>query len=331
MRLLSSGKLLSRLRPHPNPAGFLRSPTGEQPHPARRRYLLRQVPEVKRLCQPYPITALWILALVATQWGLALMAVPRLPWPALLLLIWLVGAPISHALFVLMHDCAHDLVSRHRWHNQVLAILCDLAQAIPSAASFRRFHLRHHAAMGQLGVDADLPTPLEARLVGHSTWRKSLWMCGFGLSVALRPFSSQAMAGPRGWLALNLVLVLTADLLLLTAGGAGALAYLLASTLVALGPHPLAGRWLAEHYVFFPGQQTASMYGWANRLAFNVGYHIEHHDLPSVPWVALPRIRELAPDLYHQPSHRSWGGCLWRFITDPSLSPYSRYLNERSY
>ena len=57
----------------------MRSPTGEQPHPARRRHLLRQVPEVKRLCQPYPITALWILSLVATQWVLALVAVPACP------------------------------------------------------------------------------------------------------------------------------------------------------------------------------------------------------------------------------------------------------------
>ena len=330
MTILGSGTLKSPLRPNHNAAAFLPSPTGTQPHPARRRYLLRHVPEVKRLCRPYPITAVWILALVSTQWCLALLAAPRLPWQAFVFLVWVVGATISHGLFVLMHDCSHDLVSRRRWHNQLLAIVCDLAQGIPSAASFRRYHLRHHASMGQLGVDADLPTPVEARLVGNSAWRKALWMCGYGLSEALRPFSSQAMAGPKGWLALNLLLVLVADLWLLGVGGVPALFYLLASTLVALGPHPLAGRWLAEHYVFFPGQQTSSMYGWANRLAFNVGYHTEHHDLPSVPWVALPLIRELAPALYQQPSHPSWGGCLWRFITDPTLSPYARYLNDRS-
>lgn len=329
MRLLSPANLVSPLRPNLNPAGFLRSPTGEQPHPARRRHLLRQAPELKLFCQPYPITAVWIFALVIIQWGLALGVAPGLPWPALLLMIWLVGAPLSHGLFVLMHDCCHDLASRHRWHNQVLAIVSDLAQGLPTAVSFRRYHLGHHAAMGQLGLDADLPAPLEARLVGHSSWRKALWMCGYGLSQALRPFSSRASAGPGAWLALNLALIGAADLILWKTSGAVALAYLLASTLVALGPHPLAGRWLAEHYVFFPGQQTASMYGWGNRLAFNVGYHTEHHDLPSVPWVHLPRIRELAPHLYQQLSHRSWGGCLWRFITDPRLSPHARYLNER--
>lgn len=329
MRILGSGTQLSPLSPNNTSSGFLLSPTGVQPHPARRRYLLRQVPEVKRLCRPYPITALWILILVATQWGLALVAAPRLAWPAMLLLVWTVGAPVSHGLFVLMHECVHDLVSPHRWHNQVLAIVCDLAQVIPSAASFRRYHLRHHAAMGQLGIDADLPTPLEARLVGNGPWRKAIWMCGYGISTAFRPLSSQSMAGARGWLGLNLALVIAFDLLLISAGGRMAIGYLLASTLVALGPHPLAGRWLAEHYVFFPGQQTSSMYGWANRLAFNVGYHTEHHDLPSVPWIALPRITELAPALYRQPSHRSWGGCLWQFITDPALSPSSRYLNER--
>lgn len=303
------------------------STEGVQPHPARRQWLLRHHPQVKQLCRGYPPTAIWVLALVALQLSFAVVIVPELSWPVLLVLIWCVGAPISHALFVLMHECCHDLVFRRRWQNQLLGICCDLAEGIPSAVTFRRFHLRHHAAMGQLGVDADLPHPLEGRLVGASRLRKALWMCAYGVSEALRPFSSRAMPARPGWLIVNLLVVVAVDLLILRNGGLMALVYVVASTFVALGPHPLAGRWLAEHFHFFPRQQTASMYGWGNLIAFNVGYHTEHHDLPSIPWVWLPRLKQMAPELYQQPSHRSWAGCLWRFVMDPKMTPFSRLLN----
>jgi sphingolipid delta-4 desaturase len=108
-----------------------------------------------------------------------------------------------------------------------------------------------------------------------------------------------------------------------------ALLYLLLSTLFALGLHPLGGRWIQEHYVTEPGQETYSYYGLGNVVAFNIGYHNEHHDIPVVSWIHLPKIKRIAPELYSAgKSYRCWTAVLLRFVFDRRMSSYSRIARE---
>ena len=46
----------------------------------------------------------------------------------------------------------------------------------------------------------------------------------------------------------------------------------------------MGARWIQEHYLTHGEQETYSYYGPLNTVAFNVGFHNEHHDFPSVPW-----------------------------------------------
>lgn len=47
--------------------------------------------------------------------------------------------------------------------------------------------------------------------------------------------------------------------------------------------------------MFLKGHETYSYYGSLNLLTFNVGYHNEHHDFPSIPGCRLPQVGAAGP------------------------------------
>jgi sphingolipid delta-4 desaturase len=56
-----------------------------------------------------------------------------------------------------------------------------------------------------------------------------------------------------------------------------------------------------------------------------MGYHNEHHDLPSIPWHNLPKLRAMAPEFYNNLKyHTSWTRLLFQFVFDERYSLFSR-------
>jgi sphingolipid delta-4 desaturase len=299
--------------------------TGREPHFERTRLLLANHPELRGLVGNAPVTSIAVFGIVGAQLTLA-WALGGAQWWVLLLVAYAVGAFADHALWTLIHECTHNLVFGKATENTLLQILANVPIVIPSAIAFRRYHLLHHNHQGDQDLDADLPSPLEARLVGNHTARKALWLTFYFAAQLLRVPRLKRIRLIDRWYLINVAVQVAFVAAVIYGWGWASLGYLLLSSIFAIGLHPVGARWIQEHYLTFPGgQETFSYYGKLNALAFNVGYHNEHHDLMRVPWMRLPRIRRAAPELYDSLHyHTSWSRLLVRFIVDPTIGLHSR-------
>jgi sphingolipid delta-4 desaturase len=267
-------------------------------HLHRHRAILREHAGVRDLFGADPTSAAWAVALVAVQLGLGVW-IGRRPLWVLFVLSVTVGAVIAHALGVLIHEASHNLVFKRAWRNKALAILANVAHGAPAAIEFRHQHLLHHKYLGEAGDpegrDTQAPTRREVDVVGHSGMRKLLSFTLGRFFYRARP--ANAVPHDR-WLYANIAVCLLIDALLVATSGFRPLAYLLLSALLAFGPHVLGARRVAEHLTVRRGQPTNSYYGPLNRVSFDVGYHVEHHDFPAVPWRRMRRLRAMAHEHY---------------------------------
>lgn len=307
--------------------GFITS-TEAEPHINRRREILEKHPEIKDLMGREPMTVFYIFLVLALQLFMAWF-VSTQSWLVTFLGIFLIGSFANHASYVLVHDAIHNLVLKNPTANKIIAIIANLPSAVPSAISFKTYHLKHHAHQGVEELDADMPVDWEIWLFNRGFVGKFLWINLYSLILMLRPLQIKSFSTPFDWTTINFIVVFSFDALIFYFFGLQALAYLVLSTFFGLGLHPVGARWIQEHFVIRRDQETYSYYGPLNKVAFNVGYHNEHHDFAGIPWNRLPKVREIAPEYYNNLLyHTSWSKLLWRFLTDPNVTLESRISRE---
>ena len=299
----------------------------DQPPPGRARAIIKAHPEVRELMVRNPYTALIALSIVVLQTSIAF-CMGRLGfgyWWLSLLIAYCVGAFANHANYVIIHDATHNLIFRSKSWNKMVAILADLPNLLTGAMGFRVYHLKHHSNQGDYEYDADLANHWEARLVGNKWYRKAIWLMLFPFFQLTRPPRLKTITMWDRWFVVNLACTAVYDVAVVYFLGWPGLLYLAFSFLFSVGLHPVGARWVQEHYTNDPEQETYSYYGPINRLALNMGYHNEHHDLPSVPWNNLPKLRAMAPEFYDDLKyHSSWSRLLFQFIFDKRYSLFSR-------
>merc|ERR550534_3188700 len=220
--------------------------------------------------------------------------------------------------------------------NRLCGYISNLPTGVASCATFKRYHNMHHALQGDDLDDLDLPSMLEIA-VFRGKVGKLLFVSMQVFFYALRPSILRPLAitlpEVLGW-----AIQLSFDYAVAVYLGPKAIMYMLLGNLFGLGLHPMAGHFIAEHYLFLPGetrgtktegsvvtgQETFSYYGPLNYLAYNVGYHNEHHDFPRIPGRLLPKVKEIAPEWYQMPHHTSWCRVLWDFVMCDHISLASR-------
>lgn len=193
--------------------------------------------------------------------------------------------------------------------------------------SFKIYHREHHKYLGQDTLDPDLPTLIEAKLF-CTTFGKFCWVCLQPLFYAIRPLIVRPLK-PTSMEYVNIAVQLAFNTIVTRYCGWHVMFYLVIGTLLTMGFHPIAGHFIAEHYMFAKGFETYSYYGPLNVITFNVGYHNEHHDFPYIAGSRLPQLKIIAPDFYeNMPQHSSWIRVLYDFITDPAVGPYARHKRK---
>lgn len=299
--------------------------TEPNPHHVRVRKILKEHPEVKELIGKNPMSLAIIIGLVTFQVAAAFF-LKDASWWLILVIAYTLGAFASHALWVMIHECGHNLLFKGKTANFLSGILANTPHIIPSAVSFQHYHNRHHTHQGVHDYDADLPDFWEARLFSKSALTKAFWMMLFPFFQVFHTIRLKDNKKLDGWLIVNWIVQIAFNVAVYIFLGPKAFFYLLFSFLFSVGFHPLGARWIQEHYlVLSKEQETYSYYGPLNKAAFNIGFHNEHHDFPSIPWNKLPQLKKQAPGYYDNLLyHKSWTKLFFRFIFDPKLSLYSR-------
>jgi sphingolipid delta-4 desaturase len=294
----------------------------DEPHYTRRRMILDKHPEIIQLMKP-DYSSFWITwALLGVQVLTCYLIQDLSFWP-LLLISYALGGIMSNLFFILIHDFTHFACFRSTKVNQFLAILSNFGNGIPTAMAFQKFHADHHNFLGRPNMDPDMACQWEIKLY-RGAFRKVLHVVFLLIWYIIRPYC-QGNKKPSVMEIINIFAIIVWDTLIFYIFGWKGVFYLVMGSLCALGPNPVGFRHFAEHFEFVSGQDTYSYYGPMNYIMLNIGYHIEHHDFPNIPWSKLPKVKEIAPEFYDTlPSHSSYFLVFWKYVTDPTFGPWCR-------
>eukprot|EP00762_Andalucia_godoyi_P001396 ANDGO_04772.mRNA.1 Putative sphingolipid delta(4)-desaturase len=304
-------------------------------HPERRIQILEQHPEIRKLYGPDPWMAVDCLVrglfviLLAACWA------PTLSSPMYWLSCWAIAGTVNHTIALALHEVSHNLAFKGIFANQILLLIGNWAMGLPTAMSFQKYHRRHHEYISVYAMDTDIPSLWEVALFQKSRLLKLVWVFLQPAFYALRPFLVDPQPA-TAWELANWVSCILFNYALYSVAGIWAVVWLAAGSFLGMGLHPLAGHFIAEHYHFVDDKnqrvpETFSYYGFWNLLAYNVGYHVEHHDFRFVNHNNLPKIRAIAPEWYNNlPHHTSYVRVIWDFIMRDDMGLHRRMVYPES-
>jgi len=295
-----------------------------EPHDYRRKKIIEAHPEIKKL-MGYDYRSKYIcILLVASQTFLALI-VPNLDWFRYIIVSYVIGATLTQALFLAIHELSHNLFFQNCNYNRYFSLFVNGPIVVPFSIAFKEYHIQHHKFQGTDGVDTDIPSSFEVKLF-QGPILKVIWLSFQIVAYAIRPLAVKSISITRFYI-LNFITQAMFNIILYHYGGIRSFYYLVVCILMAGGIHPCAGHFISEHYQPYKGctQETFSYYGILNNLTWNVGYHNEHHDFPYIPGSRLPKLNNIANEFYDNLEVcDSWTKIFYKYIFYEYMGPHCR-------
>ncbi|XP_074603576.1 uncharacterized protein LOC141857066 [Brevipalpus obovatus] len=316
-------------------------------HALRRKQILAKHPEIGDLIGHDPLFKWQVLFLVLFQIVTLILLRNVHNWLVLLLIGYFITGVINHALYIAIHEISHgQAFGSNRVHaNLIFGLIANLPLILPISVEYKRHHSGHHQYLGKIKMDLDAPSDFERR-VFKTPLTKTVWLMINVIFAAFRHADSKPL-GPKftAYYILNITTQIICNFIIAYFCGLRMILFLAISWLLVIDFHPLIFQRIANHFYLFKSEdlrklrekrgssgveeqmeslESFSYYGLFNKLTFNTGYHVEHHDFPSIPCSKLPLVRKIAPEFYDNlPHYTSWTKVVRNFITDPSFGPWS--------
>lgn len=327
-------------------------------HYERKKAILAKHPEVKSLYGHNPWSFLLMLLGTSAHTLLAISLV-NASWWVIIPVTYTLGTYLSWFCMVLGHEGSHGLVFSNKSLNKLHTILAFLPVFLgPFGVFWSIEHMYHHqVVVDKMNRYGPQQAPLAKKLLFSLLFISFLSvvfvfaslvvsfraLLHFGLYALGRrdtplparynavPFKNFPQVVNNPWFLLNMVLVFAFHGLLTYQFGLVPMAYFFLSNGFCNGLHPLGMRQVQEHYIQVKGQPTNSVYSSLSPILLNIGFHVEHHDFPSIPWNRLPLLKKMAPEFYEPLfSFTSYTQVLWIFLTTPGI-PYTSLLEDYSF
>jgi fatty acid desaturase len=291
------------------------NPVVVHPHNTSRTILERLPPAiVKELSQLDTARA---LAATAGEWVsiAAAIALCTYFWHPVLyvLAVMFIGAR-QHALIILGHDASHYRYLPKRWQNELFSNLFLMWPVFASVEGFRKFHSTHHQytnlpndgnrhiwythdAAGEL--EADWVFPKTRAGLALMLLRRAAFLTG--LFWIVRGLVGSSLIPSPPWMVAARIAFYACAAVALTVFGAW-YAFLLYWIVPYCTWHIAIqyARIICEHSAVESDEEEyaitrttiPTLIEWIFILPCNVGYHLEHHWYPSVPFYRLPDLHE---------------------------------------
>lgn len=316
-------------------------------HIERSRKILEAHPEIKQYFGNYPLSVVPIVTLIIIQWFFAWL-VRDLSWWAIGLVALLWGQFVLHSLSVFIHEAAHNLVLKGKLGNAFTLWLIELGSlSFGKSLTYVGIHGKsHHKHLNDYQQDYEWFDKKQAYFRTHNPyWRTAeaiLHLLPGGVVVTdlsldwLIPVEPRQIPSAYQPLWLKILLIFTSLSLYALAWYAiswQAALYLFWSLTLMVGHWGITfkGQSIAEHHIYQNGK-TYSTYSWTNLPFFNTGYHDEHHTFANIPWIHLPKIKQIAPEYFTNDNPYSYFHLWWlwaKSIFKPAH--YNRYIPEANY